>query len=180
VKFPKLSKEGYSIESYRIINPQLDNFVIKNIAKLVIMTHDINAFVQPNVNGVVAIYDASGFTFRHFMRTVSSSKNSMLFSKYGQEASCVNLIQVHYINCSEIVTKTIAFFKSFISKELQDKFFFHSSNYETLYDYIPKEYLPIEFGGNQGSLKDYQEDTLKKLHKYREFLMKDENFFILN
>ncbi|CAG9805307.1 unnamed protein product [Chironomus riparius] len=178
--FPKLTSEGYAVESFRIISPELDNFILQDIMKLVIMSHDVNSLIQPNTNGVIAIYDASGFTIRHFMKVVSNAQTTIIFSQYGQEANCINLRQIHYVNCSSIVTKAISFFKSFLSKELRDKFYFHSVGYENLHKFIGKEYLPIEFGGTEGSLKDYQEDTLNKLHKYRDFVIKDENFFILN
>jgi len=178
--FPKLTKEGYAIESYRIINPQLDNFIIKDVFKLVVMAHDVNSLIQSNTNGLIAIYDASGFTFHHFMRVVSNAQTAVQFAQYGQDVSCVDVKQIHYVNCSTIVTKAVSFFKSLISKELKEKFYFHSSGYEELHNFVAKQYLPIEYGGTEGSLKDYQEDTLRKLHTYRDFLLKDENFFLLN
>ena len=143
------------------------------------MSHDVNSLIQPNTNGVIAIYDATGFTIRHLMKIVSHAQTTVIFSQYGQEANCINLRQIHYVNCSSIVTKAISFFKSFLSKELKEKFYFHSSGYEKLHEFIPKECLPIEFGGTEGSLKDYHELTLSKLHKYRDFVMKDENFFLI-
>ncbi|XP_070509934.1 alpha-tocopherol transfer protein-like [Chironomus tepperi] len=177
--FPKLTKEGYAVESYRIINSDLNNFNLKDIMKLVIMAHDVNSLAQLNINGVIAIYDATGFTFQHFMRIISNAQTSIHFSQYGQEVSCINLIQVHYINCSSLVTKTIDFFKSFLSQELKKKLYFHSE-YEALHDFIDIDCLPVEYGGTEGSLKDYHENTLKKLHKYRDFVKMDENFFLLD
>lgn len=150
------------------------------MTKLVIMAHDVNSLIQPKTDGVVAIYDASGFTFRHFMNIVSNVQTALPFSQYGQEASCINLIRVHYVNCSSIFTNAISFFKSFLSKELKDKFYFDSSGFESLHEFIGKEYLPIEYGGTEGSLKDYQKITISKLQKHRDFIMKDENFFLLS
>jgi hypothetical protein len=92
----------------------------------------------------------------------------------------VNLKHIHFVNCSTVVTKAISFFKSLLSKELKEKFYFHSSGFESLHEFIDKEHLPVEYGGTQGSLKDYQENTLSNLHKYRDFVMDDENFFLVN
>jgi hypothetical protein len=144
------------------------------------MAHDVNSLIEPNTNGLVVIHDASGFTFRHLMNIISNAQTALHFAHYGQDVSCVDLKQVHYLNCSPIVTKAISFFRSFVTKELEAKTHFHSSGYEKLYEFIDKEHLPIEFGGTAGSLKDYQDITLSKLHKYRDFVIKDENFFLVN
>lgn len=146
---------------------------------MVIMNHDVDSLIHPNTYGVIVIHDASGFTFRHLMNMVSNSQIGLIFSQYGQEASCLDLKQIHYINCSSIIAKLYNFFKPFLSKELKEKNFFHSS-IESLYEFIGKEYLPIEYGGTEGTLNEYQEILLSKLHEYRDFVIKDENFFLLN
>ena len=178
--FPKLTKEGYAIESYRIINSNLNEFILKDIFKFVVMVNDVHALLEPNTNGLVSIYDANGFTFSHFMKFVSNMQSLVHFSQYGQEASCVDIKQIHFVNCSQMLTRVISFLKPIISNELSNKFHFHTSGFETLHELIDRECLPADFGGCGGTLEQYAKNTLNNVHKYHDFLRKDENFFLIN
>jgi hypothetical protein len=142
------------------------------------MFTDVHSIIEPNVNGLVSIYDASGFTFSHFMKFVTNVQILMHFSKYGQEASCVDLKQVHFVNCSQMLTKVVAFLKPFITDELAANFNFHTSGFETLHKFIDRECLPIEYGGYEGTLEEYHEYTIKNVEKYQDYLKNDENFFL--
>ena len=50
------------------------------------------------------------------------------------------------------------------------------SNIETLYDYIPKELLPQEYGGSAGTIAQIMGDWEKKLLEYREYLLEESQF----
>ncbi|XP_070509844.1 alpha-tocopherol transfer protein-like [Chironomus tepperi] len=178
--FPKLTKEGYAIESYRIIDSNIDDFILKDIFKYVVMVNDGYALIEPDTNGLITIYDANGFTLSHFMRFVTNMPIIHHFSQYGQEAYCVDLKQIHFINCSQTLTRVISFLKPVIGKELQKKFVFHDSGLETLHEIIDKDCLPTDVGGSNGTFKEYADIAFKIVQKYHDFLNKDENFFLLN
>ena len=143
------------------------------------MINDVNDTLEPNTNGLVSIYDANGFTLRHFLKLVSHASTVMHFLQYGQEATCLNLKQIHVVNCSSIVSKVISFFKPFFSKEVRESMYFHT-NLETLYEFVSKEYLPVEFGGFDGSVDEYMKISVDKLHEHRDFVTKTDNFFIIH
>jgi hypothetical protein len=43
------------------------------------------------------------------------------------------------------------------------------SNVETLYEYVPKELLPAEYGGAVGPIQDIIDHWTRKLIEYRQF-----------
>ena len=55
------------------------------------------------------------------------------------------------------------------------KFYFHES-IETLYDFVPKKYLPTEYGGNSGSFKQMSKQLEKKVLENRDWLLEWEYY----
>lgn len=143
------------------------------------MISDVEDALTPVTNGLVSIYDATGFTFRHFLKLVSHAPTVLHFLQYGQEATCCNLKQIHVVNCSTIVSKVISFFKPFFTKEVRESMHFHT-NLDTLYEFVGKEYLPVEFGGVNGSLVEYLDKAIENLHTHRDFVMNNDNFFLVD
>ena len=144
------------------------------------MVHDLTALNEPNTNGLIAIFDAKKFTFWHFMKLVSHAPTAINFLQYVQEADCIDIRQIHFINCSPIVNKVISFLTPFFTRELSESMNFHSSGFESLHKFVSKEYLPIEYGGCKGTLAEYMDYTVKNLRKHRDFVENNENFFLLN
>lgn len=47
---------------------------------------------------------------------------------------------------------------------------------DSLYEQIPKEYLPVEYGGNNGSYDDLVKDLENKFYSYRDYFLEEEKF----
>lgn len=75
--------------------------------------------------------------------------------------------------------KLIALVRPFLRKELFDVMHFHSSGYETLYEYIPKNMLPNEYGGNAGKLDEIHKKSLELVERQKEYLKDDKNWQLL-
>lgn len=178
IGLPNRTKEGCTLEVYRVADIRLDYFILKDLFKSVFMVHDLTALNEPNTNGLIAIFDAKNFSFRHFMSLVAHVPTVIHFLQYVQEADCIDIVQIHFVNCSWVVSKTHSFIKPFLTRELSEKMFFHSSNFDTLHEFVSKELLPVDFGGNDGTLDEYMKATLKNLRKHRDFITKNENFFL--
>ncbi|XP_070509784.1 alpha-tocopherol transfer protein-like [Chironomus tepperi] len=177
--FPKLTKEGYSLESYRLVNSNVNDFILKDLFKNIYMINDMNDAFDPVTNGLISIYDATGFTLRHFLKLVAHAPTVLHFLHYGQEATCCSLKQIHLVNCSSIASRVISFFKPFFTKEVRESMHFHT-NLETLHEFISKDCLPIEYGGVNGTLAEYVENVVEDLHKHRDFIGNNDNFFLVD
>ncbi|XP_070509782.1 alpha-tocopherol transfer protein-like [Chironomus tepperi] len=178
--FPKLSKEGYLIESYRAVSFNPDDFILKDMIRVQYMIHDMNNVIKPDINGIISIYDTNGFTFSYFTKILSQLPTMIHFMQFGQDSTCVDVKQLHVVNCSQIVSKFVSIIKPFLSKEFRDNMHFHPNGFESLHKFIDKEYLPVEFDGCNGSLNDYFEETLRNLHEHIEYVANDDNFFLIH
>lgn len=49
---------------------------------------------------------------------------------------------------SSIIETAFNVFKSFMKKKLQERIFIHGSDYTKLYEHVPKELLPSDYGGD--------------------------------
>ena len=180
IGLPKKTKEGCTVEVYRVADTSLNYFILKDLFKSVFMVHDLTALNEPNTNGLIAIFDAKDFSFWHFMKMVSHAATLIHFLQYVQEADCIDIRQIHFVNCSPIVRKVQSFIKPFLTREISNIMFFHSLGFDTLHEFVSKEYLPIDFGGCEGTLDEYMERTLNNMRKHRDFITKNENFFLLH
>jgi CRAL/TRIO domain len=66
--------------------------------------------------------------------------------------------------------------RPFVKKELFEAMHFHTSGYESLYDYVPKEDLPEEYGGEAGKIDDIFEKWLKIVEDQKEYLNDSSNW----
>ncbi|XP_070509787.1 alpha-tocopherol transfer protein-like [Chironomus tepperi] len=179
-RFPKLTKEGYSIEASQIKDSNASNFSIKSAIELVLIIHDTMAYTGPNTNGGIKIYDASEFSFQHFLSVVSSIQAAIHFSQYGSTYTLEPPKQIHFLHCSSFIRKLIRMLKPFFSKEIMESIHCHPAGFESLHTFIDKECLPVEYGGTLGTLEEHVKNTQKNLKSNRDFIINDENFFIIS
>lgn len=124
---------------------------VSNLMKLVMMIGDVR--LKEEIHGVagdIYILDASVATPAHFAKFTPTIIKKFLVCI--QEAYPVKLKQVHVVNISPLVDTIINFVKPFLKEKIRNRIFTHS-NLEAIYEYIPKEILPIEYGGNAGSIQ---------------------------
>lgn len=140
----------------------------------------MDALVGPNINGVVQIYDASGFNAQHFTKVVSKIQAAIHYAQYGTPSVYTQAKQVHFLHCSSFVNKIIAMVKPFLSKEMVESIHCHKSDFATLHKFIEQEYLPVEFGGSLGTFEEHSNSTIRNMKNNRDYLINQENFFLSN
>lgn len=161
---PQNTSENHKVSIFHLGDSDPDKFVILDILRMLGASLDARLVVVDDnelINGEYLIHDMEGYGFKHLMKCIANASVLRKYMKYSQEAAPVKLIQNHFINCSPVVTNIINFFKSFLSAETIETFKFHSS-LETLYEIVPREILPIEFGGSAGNSKDIFNDFREK------------------
>ncbi|CAH0713631.1 unnamed protein product, partial [Brenthis ino] len=73
---------------------------------------------------------------------------------------------IHVINAPAFVDLFVSIYKKVVSEKLGSRIYIHTS-YETIYDYVSKEILPEDYGGDAPSVAKLQE-------QWREYLKSDE------
>jgi CRAL/TRIO domain len=124
--------------------------------------------LEINQNQIVAqIIDVTGFSLKHFMKVTANFATVKLYLKFVQEAAPLRIVQNHFINCNPIIDKLMILARPFIRKELFDVIHFHKPNSETLYNFISRDELPKDYGGNLDTIENIYSDWITKVQRKR-------------
>lgn len=122
------------------------------------------------VAGDVYILDASVLTAGHFAKAANPilAKKFLICVQVSfytklkndddvivlQEAYPVKVKEVHIVNATPLVDTVVSWVKPFIKEKLRKRVHCHTS-LESLYEFVPKDVLPEEYGGTAGTLAQY-------------------------
>ncbi|KMQ95414.1 alpha-tocopherol transfer [Lasius niger] len=151
---PGLTKNGRRVILMRGVSKDVP-ITVNNITeamKMVFMIGDVRLKEESHgVAGDVYIFDASIATPAYFAKFTPTLVKKFLVC--AQEAYPAKLKEVHIINISPLVDTILNFVKPFLKEKIRNRIFTHS-DIGTLYDHIPKEIMPTEYGGDAGSVID--------------------------
>ncbi|XP_037824725.1 alpha-tocopherol transfer protein-like [Lucilia sericata] len=177
VPLPGLTPEKYRITCFRLCDPDPRKMHHTEDTKAFIMITDCR-FSMPDLTdgnatmlseGEVQIFDMTGYSMKHATRLSISTLRTYL--KFLQQAFPVRIKAMHMINCPSYLDRLISVVKPFINKDVFNMMHFHTTGIETLYEHVPKELLPEEYGGQAGKLTDLKEDFMQLMFKKRDYLM---------
>ncbi|KAH8386560.1 hypothetical protein KR093_001205 [Drosophila rubida] len=126
--------------------------------------------------GEVQIFDMKGTTMRHISRLTISTLRA--YVKFLQLAFPVRLKAIHMVNCPTYLDRIVSVVKPFISEEVFKLIRFHTSSIDTLYEFVPRDMLPEEYGGSAGPLATLRAQTQKVLADKREYLMNPQHWYV--
>ncbi|CAD7012611.1 unnamed protein product [Ceratitis capitata] len=96
---------------------------------------------------------------------------SKQFSTYCIKGSAIRIKGVHVINAPKEAYTALNIIRNLFPASIKERYFIHRKM-EDLYKYVPKEYLPIEYGGRNGSLpelaKKHEQDLLDFNYYFKE------------
>lgn len=175
---PLYSNQQFKVTIFRLFDDDPAKYDVVETFKMFFMMSDVRNITDLDrlTEGEIGIMDFKGFSFRHFLKVASNLSTVRLYLKYVQEAVPFKIHQNHFLNCSPVLTRTIAMVRPFLNKELFNVMHFHTNGIETLHDYVSKEILPLEYGGCSGSYETFFKDWLNLVDGNREYLNNDLNW----
>ncbi|CAH2093984.1 unnamed protein product [Euphydryas editha] len=112
--------------------------------------------------GDIWIFDLQNVTIGHVLRI-----NINLIQKFVniiQDGIGFKMYEVHVINAPAVGQTIFSLFKQIVKPKIFERFMFHE-NIDELHKYIPKAYLPKDYGGEEPSLDEFKEMYTKELRK---------------
>lgn len=79
----------------------------------------------------------------------------------------MRVVQIHIINCTSFLDRIISLIKPFMRSEVFQMLNFHTPESETLWEFVPKDIFPNEYGGNAGSIDSLKEYWVDRIHNNR-------------
>ncbi|XP_047544418.1 alpha-tocopherol transfer protein-like isoform X1 [Vanessa atalanta] len=86
----------------------------------------------------------------------------------------VRLKSSHLFNMSPGYETAYNLFKIFLSEKLKNRFHIYGNGFEALYDVMPRNLLPKEYGGEQGTVQELTDYWKKKVESYSEWYLREE------
>lgn len=116
--------------------------------------------VQNQANGFVFIVDWTEFTFRQSVNLKPSVLKLMIEGL--QDCFPARFKGIHFIGQPWYVETAITCIKPFLKDKIKERIYVHGNNLSTLFEYVPRDILPAELGGELASYNP--EVWLAKMH----------------
>lgn len=166
----KATAENYKCCIMRLTDSNTEGFSFDSLIKAFFMVADVrlvSSDPDPNnlADGEVPIFDMKHVSIWHLLKVTLSTLK--LYFKYTQEAHPVRVQQIHIYNCTSFINRIMALIKPFLKPEVAARFQFHTPGSETLFNFIPREMIPDEYGGSAGPLNVMKDFWTKKFAERR-------------
>ncbi|XP_037955063.1 alpha-tocopherol transfer protein-like [Teleopsis dalmanni] len=140
---------------------------------ILVSEFEINTDDNGIISGLIHILDFSKLhlTFVKQFNPIFVKKLLIFIDK----AEPMRVKGFHFVNCPKETLAILSIARNFLSEKLKQRFFIHKS-LEDLYKVIPKENLPIEYGGINGSIPEIQADMEKKLLDFNNYFMEETKY----
>lgn len=134
------------------------------------------AVLEPatQVNGVVVILDFKNMGMAQVKQLGPSFSKRLL--TFIQDAMPLRLKEVHIVNEPWVFKFVWAIFSPLIKPKLKGRLTFHGENWDKLHKFIPKQYLPADFGGSLPKM-DYSSKDWYPVLRSLDDIIKENNTF---
>lgn len=105
--------------------------------------------IHNQARGFVIIVDWTEFTFRQSTNLKPSVLKLMIEGL--QDCFPARFKGIHFIGQPWYVEAALTVIKQFLKEKIKDRIYVHGNNLSTLHDYVHKDILPAELGGEQPS-----------------------------
>ncbi|XP_018328062.1 alpha-tocopherol transfer protein-like [Agrilus planipennis] len=172
VTLPKPTPEGYRVLFAKLMDSDPDNYIFSDACKGFDMSTMLHLIQEGTDNGQIILFDMKGLTFGHVTKLGIVTMKKMLY--YLQDALPVRLKGLHFINVVPFMDKIMALMRPFMRKELLSVFHLHTNGMESLYNFVPQECLPKDYGGTAASLTELHEQVKKNINENANYFVEDE------
>ncbi|GAB0090856.1 hypothetical protein DMENIID0001_056240 [Sergentomyia squamirostris] len=128
---------------------------------------------QWTVGGGIGVLDLVNVTVAHLIQYTPLSMKKL--SVICQDAVPLRLKGIHCINAPPGFDTVFNLFKMVLNEKNRNRLHVHGA-LENLYKHIPQKLLPIEYGGEGGSLEDLTTCWENMILKNRDYLMEDSKY----
>jgi hypothetical protein len=165
---PKVTAKNNRIMLIRLIDYNPDHLIFDDAFTVFSMVYDMMLITPEKgsfADGEIAIFDCKGMTVKHL--TKLSFSTLRCYFRYMLEAHPMRVKEVHVLNCSSVIDKLMLLIKPFLGARIMQTVHFHAPESTTLFEYIPRDILPVELGGTDGSLHEPKMYWIKRVEDHR-------------
>uniref|UniRef100_A0A1B6KSI3 CRAL-TRIO domain-containing protein n=1 Tax=Graphocephala atropunctata TaxID=36148 RepID=A0A1B6KSI3_9HEMI len=170
---PKTTPEGYKIMITHAVSTETKHYDMMTQMKYFVMTLEASLVDEDLGPGHVIVFDISTLTTGHILKF--SPGGIKKTSNYLQEGIPLKIQNVFLVNASPLVDIMMKTAKPFLNMDLLKRtFIYKAADIEKLYERVPKECLPEEYGGKLGPSTALNENNTIKLRKLKQKFAQEE------
>ncbi|KAG5680470.1 hypothetical protein PVAND_009978 [Polypedilum vanderplanki] len=179
VHIPKFTEDNLQITIMRLNDTDVSKFNIVEMFRYIFITYDAGMTCNSIASGEICVIDCKGYTIRHFLKAIRCMPTLIAALKFPQYALAARIVQNHYINCSPIAVRFLEMIRPFMKKEILEGMHIYTDKYDELYTFIPREYLPLEYGGTYESFDDLFKKSVDFFSTFNDYVRNDANWKLL-
>ncbi|XP_054278213.1 alpha-tocopherol transfer protein-like [Macrosteles quadrilineatus] len=174
VTLPRMTTEGYRVTIYSLVSPDTpakDIDLCLNASK-VLCSYDVRFLEDPFWAGDVIVIDSKNYTLTQLPAL-------MVLPVLKKYIHCVtNTLPVRFkkiifINMSPVVEIILKTIKPLLKQKIAQRIIATSEDHKFLYNHVPQDILPEEYGGKAGKLTELNDAWQLKVESYREWFLND-------
>ncbi|KAJ8712715.1 hypothetical protein PYW08_008019 [Mythimna loreyi] len=160
VPLPIITEDYYRVEIVKIKNKSFTAESFMQYFQYTIILSEYNKSYD-YVNGYIIVQD---FTELNLMDLISKMNHTELqqFSSIMVDGYGARVRAIHILSDSLAIELLIKTMKLFVSEKIGNRIYFQPT-LEDLHKVVPKEILPVEYGGNERSIEKLQEEWMEEL-----------------
>ncbi|CAD7012619.1 unnamed protein product [Ceratitis capitata] len=156
-----LPADKYTIEHFARASSYLQELLIRD---------DDYAMIR----GIISIIDVENCTPAHVMQMTPSVMKK--FSIHAEEAVPFRPKQQHFIHTPSGFETIFNVMRGLMTKKQQERISVHADKLDKFYEKVPLRYLPVEYGGDNGTIAEIISHTNKQLDENREYFKENKNY----
>ncbi|CAH0384285.1 unnamed protein product [Bemisia tabaci] len=172
---PDLTPDGARVTFHSFTNEPVEEFDPAALYKMLCMIGDVRMVEEPMISGDIFVFDVGHMTLTHVAKLATPLLKKILLTT--QNAFPQRLREIHLINAPSHVDKVVTMFKFFMKPKMKNRWHIHTG-IKSLADFIPREMLPSDYGGESKSSDAFQKEWLKKLNAYKTYFEGQENVMV--
>ncbi|XP_043789105.1 retinol-binding protein pinta-like [Apis laboriosa] len=172
----KLDNQGRMIVIIRVAAHSPSRHKISDMLKASLMILDIALRDHESVTiyGITSILDLDNITYEHVLQLPPNVIRNLVHAWQG--CYPVRIYSLDFINAHRFVNTVLNIFRSFMNTKLKQRVHVHSRDKLKLHETLPKNILPKEYGGTNGTVKELSEYWKHVVEENQEWFIEEEKY----
>ncbi|XP_039752136.1 alpha-tocopherol transfer protein-like [Pararge aegeria] len=152
---PKMTKDHYRVFWVKNNANKYDSSDISEFYRILVMLCE---YLQSHdyCNGILTVFDYRGTNIFEMVKCLNVTEMHQIL-KIIMDGFGMRIKGIHFISTSKAIETFITLFKQVLSAKVAERIQVHQ-NIDSLYDYIPKEIMPRDYGGQEKTVSELSRD----------------------
>ncbi|XP_049812132.1 alpha-tocopherol transfer protein-like isoform X1 [Schistocerca nitens] len=170
---PRLTADGYRVAVLVDLNPDPEKLDVPKLMRVGLMWMEIARLLDYFV-GAILVLDFKNVTAAHLPKI--GLNNLRIAETLYRTAYCTRVKSIHIVNAPKIIDMALTVVKSALSPKLGERVMAHLEGSDTVFQCVPREFIPNELGGTGGPVDEIHDASYAIMYPYRDWLLEQDRY----